>query len=386
MDKSTIGRGLRLASPDRLADVAARHLGEHFGATGVEMLLADYRGWGLWPVLAGDHEDAGTLGDHASAERVFASQRSFVEDRDGSGVRALFPLSVWCDRLGILVVDLPVEPDAETHTVLSSIADEIAMALAAADRGTDRYRRVRRTQRMTMAAEMQWELLPGRTLGGPAFMVAGQLDPAYAVCGDHFDWTLNGGHLTISVLNGDGSGVEATLLTVLAVNAMRNARRSGGGLIEQAELASDALFTQYVGKRHVATLLMDLDLATGETLVIDAGSPIASRLRSGKVTRIELDAQLPLGMFAENRYAIQKFTLDPGDRLVIVSDGVHRAAPGGRPEFGAQELASVVRDTRLQPASDAVATLMRRLRHYHDGNDLDDDGVIVCLDYTGSHA
>ena len=61
------------------------------------------------------------------------------------------------------------------------------MTLRAADTVTDRYRQVGRRSRLTMAAELQWELLPGRSLGDERFQVAGQLEPAYAVFGDHFD-------------------------------------------------------------------------------------------------------------------------------------------------------------------------------------------------------
>ena len=80
--------------------------------------------------------------------------------------------------------------------------------------------------------------------------MAGQLEPAYAVYGDHFDWAVTGDRLTVTVLNGHGDGIEAALLTTVAVNAMRNARRSGAGIVEQAELASDAVYVAV--RRHRA--------------------------------------------------------------------------------------------------------------------------------------
>jgi serine phosphatase RsbU (regulator of sigma subunit) len=260
------------------------------------------------------------------------------------------------------------------------------VALAAADRGTDRYRRVRRRQRLTMAAEMQWDLLPGRALGGRNFLLAGQLEPAYAVCGDHFDWALNDARLSITTLNGDGNGIGATMLTVLAVNAMRNARRSGGNLVEQAELASDVIYHQHGGKRHVSTLLLEVDLDNGEVAAIDAGSPIALRQRGGDISRIDFDKQMPLGMFAETRYDLQTFRLEPNDRLVVVSDGVHAAAPNQVDAFGGRALAAAIGAARLQPATEAVASMMRSLRAYHGDAAFNDDAVIVCLDWTGGHA
>ena len=53
---------------------------------------------------------------------------------------------------------------------------------------------------------MQWDLLPGRSRIRPSFSLAGQLEPAYAVCGDHFDWAVNGDWLTVTALNGMGNG------------------------------------------------------------------------------------------------------------------------------------------------------------------------------------
>lgn len=379
-----IGDLLRYTGPDRLAEVVEAYVTAHLGGSAVEVLIADYRIAGLWPVLRSEHATAGALADRTAAARAFGSQEPVIEPLAGVGVRAHLPVTMRADRLGVLVVDLAAAPDETRRDGLRKVADELAVALLAADRSTDRYRQARRRGRLTMAAEMQWDMLPGRALSGPNFLVAGQLEPAYAVCGDHFDWSLDGRRLTLTTLNGDGAGLDATMLTVLAVAAMRNARRSGGNLIEQAELACDTVFGAHGGRRHVATLLLEIDVETGAVEAVDAGSPLALRVRGGQIGRVDFDRQLPLGMFGESHYESQKLQLAPGDRLVIVSDGVHGAAPGDREPFGARGLVAAVRGTRLQPATEAVGTVMRGLREYHDDHDLADDAVIVCLDWYGS--
>ncbi len=101
------------------------------------------------------------------------------------------------------------------------------------------------------------------------------------------------------------------------------------------------------------------------------------------MTRVTLDEQLPLGMFEDGRYATQEFQLRPGDRLFLVSDGVYAASPGEREPYGDRVLSRSIRSTRLQPATEAVGTVMRELRDYHGDTDLDDDAVIVCLDWHG---
>ncbi|GAA2499334.1 PP2C family protein-serine/threonine phosphatase [Winogradskya humida] len=370
-----LGVLLRAAPPDRLPEVVAEHLRRHHAAGRVEVLLGDLTLTGLWPLIDPGVQDASTL-----APRCFGSQRPVVDITPELN-RAYLPLSVWGERLGVLVVETSLPSGTGLTEQLSAIADELAIALRAADVVTDRYRQVTRRQRLTMAAELQWELLPGRSLGDDRFLIAGQLEPAYAVYGDHFDWELSGNRLTVTVLNGSGDGLEASVLSTVAVNAMRNARRSGANIVEQAELASDAIYGRYAGVLHTATLLLEVDLVSGQVAAVDAGSPKAVIAREREIRPVTLEQQLPLGMFGETRYETQHFSLEPADRLLIVSDGVHAAAPGGRTPYGESALLTALRRTRLQPATEAVGTVMRGLRDYHAGSDPDDDAVTVCLDW-----
>jgi serine phosphatase RsbU (regulator of sigma subunit) len=368
---TSLGPLLRATPPDRLPEVVETRLRDSHDATRVEILLADLTMTGLWPVVEPDGPAGGAL-----EQRCFGSQQPVVDGR-----RLLLPLTVWGDRLGVLRVDTTTPADREVVGELAGIADELATALRTAAQDTDRYRKVTRRQRLTMAAELQWDLLPGRSLSGERFRLAGALEPAYAMYGDHYDWSVTGDRLTLTVLNGSGDGIEAALLTTVAVNAMRNARRSGAGIVEQAELASDAVYSRHGGTAYVATLLLEVDLSNGFVEAVDAGSPRALIARQGDIRPITLDEQLPLGMFGDGRYETQKFQLQPGDRLLVVSDGVHAAAPGGRPPYGMSALLTTLRGTRLQPPTEAVGTVVRGLREYHDGADQEDDAVIVCLDW-----
>ncbi|MFI5892635.1 PP2C family protein-serine/threonine phosphatase [Actinoplanes sp. NPDC051513] len=373
----SVGAQLRAAPPDRLSEVTAEHLRAHYSADRVEVLLGDLSLSGLWPVLDPEGPTGGTL-----EQRCFGSQLPVVDPRPDGPAKVLLPLTVWGDRLGVLSLETGRETTRDLTAQLAVIADELAMALRTADRDTDRYHKVRRRQRLTMAAELQWDLLPGRSLNGERFRLAGALEPAYAVYGDHYDWSVTGDRLTVTVLNGHGDGIEAALLTAVAVNAMRNARRSGAGIVEQAELASDAVYSRHGGNSYVATLLLEIGLTDGAVEAVDAGSPKAMVAHNGDIRPITLEQQLPLGMFGDNRYETQKFQLEPGDRLLVTSDGVHAAAPGGRVPYGTSALLTALRRTRLQPPSEAVGTVVRALREYHNGLDADDDAVLVCLDWV----
>lgn len=375
---------LRAVAPDRLVEVVDRHVRTQLGGLRADALVADYRITGLWPVLRPDDPTAGLLAERTAAARCYGSQDPFVEDvPETPGVRLYVPLTVWGERIGVLVADFPSTPPAATVRKTCAAAEDLAVALRAADRDTDRYRLARRRERLSMAAEMQWDLLPGRCVAHRGFTLAGQLEPAYTTAGDNFDWAVNGDRLTLTVLNGFGSGLVASALTGLAVNAMRNARRSGGSLVEQAELAGETVYAVHKGGSPIEALLVELDAASGGVTVIDAGSPRVWRVRGGTVAPVHLERQLPLGMFEDTRYGTQEFQLAPGDRMFVVSDGVHQASPTGKPAFGEKGLAAAFRSTRLQPAAEAVGTVMRRLHAFHEDAHLEDDAVIVCLDWRG---
>ncbi|MEV0132068.1 PP2C family protein-serine/threonine phosphatase [Dactylosporangium sp. NPDC050688] len=369
-------------------EVLDAHLSAAHGAKSSIVWLADYRSTTLSP--------SGGEPDHAedqlpSATRAFASQTVVLEAREGQALARLhLPISAWGERVGVLSVLLDAERAPEARESLREVAGAFAVAVQAAYRRTDRYHLDRRRSgRLTMAAEMQWDLLPARGYDQPGLKLAGQLEPAYAVGGDHFDWSVNGDWLTVTALDGMGTGLDAALLTTLAVNAMRNARRSipagqsaPGDLADQAVLAADAISSQYGGTRHVATLLLSLNIATGELHIIDAGSPRLLLVRGGQVRDMVLDPQLPLGMFGDTRYVEERERLHPGDRLFIVSDGVHNATRPNEAAYGERELSRAIRSTRLQPPAEAISSVMRSLRDYHAGAELADDALIVCLDWS----
>ncbi|GAA2628464.1 PP2C family protein-serine/threonine phosphatase [Dactylosporangium fulvum] len=385
----SIEKALRTAPPDRLVETLDAYLSANHGAKSSTFWLADYRTTTLTPSRI--EQDPALEEQLAPATRAFASQTPVIESREGHAFARLhLPVSNWGERVGVLSVGLDAERAPTELPRLRELAETFAVAISAAYRRTDRYHLDRRRSgRLTMAAEMQWDLLPARGFEQPGVKLAGQLEPAYAVGGDHFDWAVNGDWLTVTALNGMGTGLDAALLTTLAVNAMRNARRSipagqssPGDLADQAVLAADAIYSQYGGTRHVATLLLSLNTATGELRMIDAGSPRMLLVRGGQVRDVALDPQLPLGMFGDTRYVEEREQLRRGDRLFIVSDGVHAAGRPNEPTYGERDLSRAIRSTRLQPPAEAISSVMRSLREFHAGAELADDALIICLDWS----
>ncbi|MFI5836368.1 PP2C family protein-serine/threonine phosphatase [Micromonospora sp. NPDC051300] len=359
------------APTDLIVDRLAAELRRTYGITRTELYQVDYRLAELLP-LGGDESISGP--GHP-AWHAFDHQEPIVADGTG-----WFPVGMRGERRGVLRVT-PMPDDRDARRELDTIATVLGHELAAVTSTTDIYLTTRRSRRLTLAAEMQWEMLPGRSRIRPSFSLAGQLEPAYAVHGDSFDWSDDGHRLWLAVLNGFGEGVAAALLTSLATYALRNARRAGLPLADQAALADQAIYAQHRGEQHLSVLLMELDLATGALTAVDAGSPHLIRLRGGDVAQQTLDKQFPLGMFDGTDYREQRFQLDRGDRLFVVSDGVVDAT-AEQVRYGESALDRFLRRTGPLEPLDAVRSLIGDLRAFVAG-DLVDDAVVVCLDWLG---
>ncbi|MFG2025557.1 PP2C family protein-serine/threonine phosphatase [Streptomyces sp. NPDC048825] len=377
-------RALRSAAPHQLVDAVRGVLCDDYAAKAVDVFMADY-GLTVLRSVSIPPDPPESLPVHRSpAGRAFGAQEPFAEKCGDGRVCVHLPVTVRGDRLGVLSVTMPSADQAEECLAeLTEIAEVLGHELIVADRDTDVYLQARRRERLTLAAEMQWQLLPGRSCSRPEYALGGQLEPAYAVFGDNFDWSATADHLMLYITNGMGEGIEASLLTTLGINALRNARRAGISIADQAALADQAIYAHYRGSVHLSVLLLDLDLATGRLQVVDAGSPQMLRLRERNVTPVGFEAQLPLGMFEETDYVTQEFHVEPGDRLVFVSDGVYGvAAPGGE-TYGERALARAISSTSLLPAAEVPGAVLRELSGHRGPTEPDDDALVVCLDWFG---
>ncbi|MFF8830852.1 PP2C family protein-serine/threonine phosphatase [Streptomyces sp. NPDC015131] len=389
MDRfSAVERALRGAPAHALFEAVRDALTASYTAVSVDLLMADYAMTILQPVNALPYT-AQPVSVHGSPPgRAFGSQRPHVERPPRTDeVVAHFPVSVRGERIGVLTVRLPGDQyTPETERELQDVAEVLGHEIVVAERDTDLYLQARRANRLTLAAEMQWQLLPGRSCARPEYEIGAQLEPAYAIYGDNFDWSASADHLTLTVTNGMGQGTEAALLTSLAVSALRNARRAGLSLVDQAFLADQAIYGHYHGAAHLSVLLLRFDLATGEVEIVDAGSPKMWRLRQGKAEPIELEPQLPLGMFEDTIYTAQPFSVLPGDRLFFLSDGVYDVASPAGERYSETALTRAMTATRLLPPSQVPRAVLHELAGHRGPIDAADDAMVVCLDWHGRPA
>lgn len=371
------------ASPVESLDVVARMLRDRLHAGTVSFLIVDFNGSSVVRLGAADDVKSdepserialpGTLyGD------VVRTQRPAVQ-REGAGpVRVVAPVTNRGDAIGLLELFLPDHPDEDAMRQISATAHALAYIVIANRSFTDVYQWGRRTQPLNLAAEIQHRLLPTSLACEVAqFTVAGALEPATHVGGDTFDYVVDRDTMQLSVTDAMGHDVEAALLATLAVGALRRARRAGAELDEQALEANQAVIDN--GRRGFVTgQLLHASLLDGATEFVNAGHPWPLRLRHGRIEEIVPEVDLPFGVHRRAAYRVQRLDLQPGDRLVMLTDGMleRRAVEVDLPSL-------IVRTGDLHPREASRALVAEVLRAH--GGRLQDDATVMCLDWHGTH-
>lgn len=367
------------APPVESVEVIARDLAKRFEAFDVSFLLVDLVDEQLVRLTSTAQDPGGRSAERidlrdSAYEEVLCTQRPWRE-QDGDGVRAVLPVTNRGDCVGVLELTVPALDD-EVLAQLSEAAHALAYVIVTDRRFTDLYHSSRRTTPVSLAAEIQHQLLPSASCCEAAqFTVASALVPADDIGGDTYDYALDRDVLHLSITDATGHDVASALTATLLVGALRGARREGCDLVEQARRANQALLEH--GRGSLATgQLLRVDLVRGAAQLVNAGHPAPLLLRDGVVRPVELGID-PLFGAVRHAYRVQRLELRPGDRLVLFTDGMFERDAAGA------DLPALVRDTDGLHPREAVRAVTGAVRRACRGL-LQDDATVLCLDWHGT--
>ncbi|PJF01634.1 protein phosphatase [Streptomyces carminius] len=368
------------AAPVESIDVIARNLRDRFGAVAVSFLFLDLVGRELVRLTEEGEPHGGRGADRIGLrdsvhDEVLRTQRLIVTPDGRGGQQVIAPVTNRGDTIGVLELTLPHAGEDVLEQV-GQAAHALAYIIVTDRRFTDLYLWGQRTTAVSLAAEIQHQLLPTASCCEAAqFTLAGALAPAEDIGGDTFDYALDRETLHLSVTDAMGHNVDSALLATLLVNASRGARRAGCDLAEQARQTHQALLDHGRGTLATGQLLrVSLD-GTGAQLV-NAGHPWPLLLRDGAVREVPLDVNLPFGVPAPRPHRVQDLDLRPGDRLMLYTDGVQERAAG------TVDLSALLSKTRYQHPRETVRALVGAVMDACHGQ-LADDATVLCLDWHG---
>ncbi|MFD5583896.1 PP2C family protein-serine/threonine phosphatase [Streptomyces sp. NPDC127063] len=356
---------------------------ERLGGRRPQVLLQDYGQLVLVP-LPGEGLTGGEphVIDDSEAGRCFLDAVP-VEVPHEDGVRVHLPLLDGGDQVGVMAVTLD-SVDDDDRRLLLRISGLVADLLVTKHGYSDLFFDVRRGEAMSVAAEIQWSLLPPLAMIMPRVAVAGILEPAYDVGGDSFDYALNHDVLHVAMLDAMGHGLDAATMATVAIGAYRHARRAGVGLSEIYAFMDRAVARQFGPEHFVTAQMMQLDTTTGRVQWVNAGHPPPILIRDHRVAqRLVGPTTLPVGLGGPEP-RISGLGLVPGDRVLCFTDGVVEEHKSGGEEFGEDQLIDCV--NRLERTGRGIRAVTRSLSHtlkQARGGQTSDDATLLMVEWRG---
>jgi serine phosphatase RsbU (regulator of sigma subunit) len=377
--------GAHLAVPDDLPTLLMEH-GRRLEASETVLFLVDYDQRVLVPLRNPD----GPARDELAIDGTVAG-RSFRSLDIQHGATAEKTQRIWVpvidgtERLGVLEfaieADVAGDVDERFEDELRAFAGLVAELVVTKNAYGDFLELTRRREPMSIAAELAWNLLPPLTFGCDQAVISGAVVPTYDLGGDSFDYGVDARTARFAVFDAMGHGLEAGLLATVAVAAYRNSRRRGLDLYGCVVSIDEAIRGQFGPDRFVTAVLAELDLASGQLRWCLAGHPPPLLLRRGKIVKtLESDVGLPLGLGVHAAAATE--ALEPGDKVVLYTDGVVEARSADGEFFGIDRLVDLI--GRAEVAQNPPPETLRQLVHAilaHQYGQLQDDATAVLVEW-----
>ena len=261
---------------------------------------------------------------------------------------------------------------------LADFARQAAAAVTLADRYTDAFARATRRKKPTAAAEIQQSLLPPRISRVTGAEVAGNVLPSYEVAGDWFDVVENLDGVWITLADGLKEPTVAAASSAVALGALRASRRSGGELGDALMLMHRTLKEMPGPSTEMTAVAARWDPGTHRVQMLNCGHvpPVIIR-GDGQAVVPEFQTSRGLGGRSAPHPSDFDSHLGPGDRLLMVSDGVIYKGKG-KAGLEVEGLIEAAKRAEIASAADTVRKVHTAVLEA-SGGDLRDDATAVCL-------
>jgi PAS domain S-box-containing protein len=226
------------------------------------------------------------------------------------------------------------------------------------------------------AQRIQEHLLPDKAPSIPGFDIAGASYPAEYAAGDHFDYlTMPDGSFGIAIGDVSGHGFGPALLMASTCAHLRSLAETGIEIDGILARANASLCGETEDGHFVTAILCRLDPESRKLIYTNAGHPSGYILSdSGEVKGQMKSTSFPLAIMSDAEFPLgETITLDPGDTLLLITDGLLEAESADHEMFGMDRVLQVVRENLDASAGDIIERLYQAVCLFARGEEMYDD-------------
>lgn len=302
----------------------------------------------------------------------------------GSGIRSLIaaPLQDEEGTLGMIALSSRLhrrqfkDEDLELLTTLGSIAALRIRNVALAEEAAERRRMA---TELKLARQIQVALLPDRLPTIPGWSIYAATVPSRGVSGDFYEVVAReeSDHFVLIITDVSGKGIAASLLTASLEALLIEPIESGDPPDAICARVGRRLYQRTPPNKYATAIIGVLDPAGGGFRYTNAGHNHALLVRSEGAIETLGPTGTPLGLLPRSEYTAAEVRLEPGDTLLLYTDGITEAANPQDEEYGIDRLAELCREHRSEGLEQLAETIERELDAFAEGVPYADDRTVV---------
>lgn len=279
------------------------------------------------------------------------------------------------------------EADLDVLTSVSAVAGQATEYARQHERLVDnaikyaieKERRRRAEEKLGIAESVQQSLYPSSRPAISGFDIAGDAFPTEEGCGDYYDFIpLPDGRLAIAVGDVSGHGIGAALYMVQTRSYIRAYVAQGLGVDEVLTRVNQQLCADMLAGTFVTLFLAILDPETRQLTWSSAGHP-GFRLNAQDNDDEVKATNLVLSLLDDVKYEAATIQLEPGDILILPTDGIYEAASVDQKLFGRERMLQCVKDARGLSSEEIIVALSEACRDFAGDNPIHDDMTCVLI-------
>ncbi len=302
-------------------------------------------------------------------------------------VKLILPMKDTEHLLGFLALTAKVAGyrySPEDYNLLGVLSNQMVSALTNARLYVDSLERIRLQEEVTMARQIQLDLLPSQPPSLPCSVICAVSEPSRTVGGDFYDFIQIDGRSQVGIVIADasGKGMPAALLIAQIQAIIHSEVNNGNSIAAMLRNMNKQIALSTSSEKYVTLFYGELDRETGEFEYANAGHNYPILVRSnGDIELLEIGGPV-IGAFPFMEYQSTRVGLSPGDVMFFFTDGLSEAMNEMGQEYGEQRIRDFVRSNRHLEPDDLMKGILDDVRTFDPSTPPQDDTTIITLKMT----